>query len=197
MENELIQISNMIMIGAAGQNSGKTTFAAEIIRRWHKEYPIIALKITSVNQQHAHCVRGGAGCGACSSLCGPFELSEETDPASGKDTSLLLAAGAHRVYWMKCMREHLTDGIRHFLLQIPKDTLILCESNSLRKIVLPGLFIMLKNTKNAAIKPSAEEVISKADLVVVNDFGEEIVTYVSRISIEHGASGIKVHFTQE
>jgi hypothetical protein len=197
VENETIRISNMIMIGATGQNSGKTTFAAEIIRRWRKEFPIIALKITSVNQQHAHCVRGGAGCGACSSLCDSFELSEETDPASGKDTSLLLAAGAHRVYWMKCMKEHLGDGIRHFLLQIPEDALILCESNSLRKIALPGLFVMLQNARNAAVKPSAEEVIDKADLVVVNDFGEGIRTYVSQISIACGASGIEIHLTQE
>ncbi|MDF2999935.1 MAG: hypothetical protein K0Q48_54 [Bacillota bacterium] len=193
MERELIYIKNMILVGATGQNSGKTTFATELIQRWNQEIPILALKITTVNQKHAHCVRGGAGCGACSSPCGEFELTEETDLASGKDTSLLLAAGAHRVYWLKCMKDHLGEAIRQFLSTIPEDALILCESNSLRNVVRPGLFVMLQNSKDSRIKPSAEEVLPKADLMIDNHFEDDIKDYVSQIQIRRGESGLEIH----
>lgn len=192
MERELIYIKNMILVGATGQNSGKTTFATELIQKWNQEIPIIALKITTVNQKHAHCVRGGTGCGACSSLCGEFELTEETNLASGKDTSLLLAAGANRVYWLKCMKDHLGEAIRQFLSIIQEDALILCESNSLRNVVLPGLFVMLQNSKDSRIKPSAKEVITKADLMIVNHFEDDIKESVSQIQIRRGARGLEI-----
>ncbi|QOX62119.1 hypothetical protein FRZ06_01515 [Anoxybacterium hadale] len=196
MECEFIHIKNMILIGATGQNSGKTTFANELIQRWHQEIPIIALKITTVNQKHAHCVRGGAGCGACSSLFGEFELTEETNPDSGKDTSLLLAAGANRVYWLKCMKDHLGEAIQQFLTTIPEDALVLCESNSLRNVVRPGLFVMLQNSSDLRIKPSAEEVLSKADLMIINHFEDDIKDHVSQIQIQRGVSGLEIELLQ-
>lgn len=53
-------------------------------------------------------------------------------------------------------------------------SLIICESNSLRNVVIPGTFIIFKNTKSDIIKKSAGEVMDKADVIVENDFIKSI-----------------------
>lgn len=185
---ELLKIERMILIGSTGRNSGKTTLAVELIKKWKKEFSIIALKITTIKDKSGKCPRGGHGCGVCANIKGNFELLEEHNKTNNKDTSLLLAAGAERVYWLKCLNTHIYDGIKHFIDTIPKNTIIICESNSLRNVVIPGSFIMLKNVENDVIKQSASEIINKADVIVENDFENSIKNIAEKIEIKRTES---------
>ena len=165
----MISIPQMLMIGSTGRNSGKTTFAMEGIRRWKEKYPVIALKVTSMDERDGECPRGGHGCGACSNLCGNYEIIEELDPNTAKDTSQLLKSGAARVYWLKSLRTHLSEGIKEFLRLIPPKAIIICESNSLREVVKPGVFVIMHNISDDLIKVTAKNVFQHADRVINKD----------------------------
>lgn len=188
MQMELLNIAQMILIGSTGRNSGKTTLAAELIKKWKDKFPIIALKVTTVEYKNGKYITDGHGCSVCTSIKGNFELIEELDKTNTKDTSLLLTSGATKVYWLKCLDTHILDGIKFFIDQVPKDALIICESNTLRNVVIPGSFIMLKNINNNTIKPSANRVIDNADIIVENDFQNSIKTLIEKIKIEKNES---------
>lgn len=190
MEN--ININQMILIGSTGRNSGKTTLAAELIKKWKNKFPVIALKITTIHDRNGKCHRGGEGCGACTNIKENFKLVEETNKNCNKDTSLLLAAGAEKVYWLRCMKDHINKGIESFIEHIPHNALIICESNTLRKVVVPGIFIMLKNTDNGAMKKSAAEVIGKADIIVENNFQNSIKNIAEKIEVTIRESEFKI-----
>lgn len=183
MEDELIYLPQMLLIGSSGRNSGKTTLAAALIRQWKDKFPIIALKITTIEEKNGKCHRGGSGCGVCTNIKENFELIEEKISKGNKDTSLLLVAGAERVYWLKVLKTHIKEGIENFMAEIPENNLIICESNSLRNIVKPGAFIMLKNTQNSSIKKSASEVMDKADFIVEGDFRDNIGNIIDEIKV--------------
>jgi hypothetical protein len=159
----MIHEKRLILIGSTGQNAGKTTVAKALIERLKDNFPVAALKITSVAHSGAVCPRGGQGCGACVNVEGEYVLEEELG-GTGKDTAQFLEAGASRVFWLRSLYSALADGYAKFLEQIPKDAVIICESNSLRTVVEPGYFIMVDNGKTA--KPSAVAVIDKADMIL-------------------------------
>jgi hypothetical protein len=164
-----IKAPRLILIGSSGRNSGKTTLAAALIRRLHGRR-ITGLKITSVEKQGSLCPRGGEGCGACS-LDRPFVLWEETQKDSGKDTATLLAAGAEKVFWLRCLKASLGEAFIEFQKMIDGDAIIICESNSLRLYVEPAIFIMLHNA-SGEMKSSAQKAAPLADMLIRSPFTE-------------------------
>jgi hypothetical protein len=174
----------MILIGGSGQNAGKTTLAAALIRVWKDRFPLEVLKVTAIRRPETGCKRGGTGCGACTSLGGQaFALEEELNPDSPKDTSRLLRAGAHQVFWLKATYPALEAGFAAFLEKIPRNALIICESNSLRRAVRPGCFVLLLS--DGEMKPTAKEVYPLADLVVPwNPDSPNAEALVSRFAIQ-------------
>ncbi len=197
MRNKLLNMNQVILIGAAGQNCGKTTLASELIKKWHAEFPVIALKITTIERKNGKCIRNNHRCGVCTNINGNFELLEEVCRDRNKDTSILLASGAQKVYWLKCLSTHLEEGIRFFMRQIPENTIVICESNSLRNIVNPSLFIMLKNPQSTGIKPSAAAVMDKADIILENDFQDSIRKLADRITIDNSGSEMAISIENE
>jgi hypothetical protein len=165
----MLRAEQMIMIGSSGRNAGKTTVAKALISVFKPAFRIAVLKITCVTPD-ACCPHGSSGCGICSSLNGDYDLSEEFDRASRKDTAELLAAGADRVFWLRSFYGSLAAGYADFLSRISPGMLVLCESNSLRKSVIPGCFIMVINGKHGGWKPSARDVLASADITLhIND----------------------------
>ena len=57
----------------------------------------------------------------------------------------LLVAGCQKVFLLKVFQENLAEAIQQFLKAVPAQALIICESNSLRNVVQPGLFLMMNN----------------------------------------------------
>ena len=161
----MIEMPSMLMIGAAGRNVGKTEFACSVIRNLSPEYGVIAVKVTTVTEKNGLCPRGGSGCGVCSSMEGEFVISEEKSTTSGKDTARLLAAGAKKVYWLRVMKDSLEEGTKELLNIIGLESVCVCESNSLRLVIRPGLFIMVKDKAGESYKPSAQAVLDFADRV--------------------------------
>jgi molybdopterin-guanine dinucleotide biosynthesis protein len=153
----------MIMLGAEGRNAGKTSLACALISRLKTKYPVYALKVTAVESAAGECPRGGAGCGSCKLSGERFVLCEEFDKKSGKDTARLLDAGAEKVFWLRSLRSSLEEGFAEFLAKLPPEAFIICESNALREVVHPALFVMLKG-ESGSVKPSASRVAHLADI---------------------------------
>lgn len=158
--------NRMIMIGATGRNSGKTSLACEIIKNYKDSLNVVGLKITTIESRDMLCPRGGEGCGVCTSVTGNYDIIQEMGSGTDKDTVRLLDAGCSSVYWIRTHKEYILNAYEEFL-EIAKDAdLIICESNSLRHYVKPHLFIMIKNTSDAFIKPTAASVIEYADYII-------------------------------
>jgi len=165
----MVDVPQMILIGSAGRNAGKTEWACSVIRKFSNDIKIVGIKVTAIKQDGDSCPRGGTGCGVCSSLKGKFRITNEINASSGKDTARLLAAGASEVFWLRVTMSHLQEGFSALLDKIPSDAMLICESNSLRHVVHPGLFVMVRNDKTKAYKASAEAVREYADRIIVSD----------------------------
>ncbi|MGD8501858.1 MAG: molybdenum cofactor guanylyltransferase [Phycisphaerales bacterium] len=165
----MINLDGMLMIGSAGTNVGKTELACAVLRKFSKNSrDIVGIKVTTIKEKDGQCPRGGEGCGVCSSLDGVYRLTEETDSTSDKDTARLLAAGASRVFWLRVVKTHLEEGATALLDTIGPDATSICESNSLRQAVEPGLFLMAKSNDLKVWKSSALQVREYADRIVVS-----------------------------
>lgn len=162
----MIKMPNMLIIGASGRNVGKTEFACELIKQEAIKKPVIGLKVTAIKEKDGKCPRGGKGCGVCTSLEGKYLLTEENSGPEDKDTARMLRAGAEKVYWLRVLREHLQEGIEEFFKLVNEDACIVCESNSLRRVVEPGQFIIIKEKSCEEIKHSCKKVIAFADKII-------------------------------
>jgi hypothetical protein len=166
---------NLILIGSTGRNAGKTVLATALIKRLRSRRRVNAAKIITVEEKGALCPRGGAGCGACS-LEQDFALCEEhaaltgKDAEAGKDTAQLLMAGANRVFLLRSLKRALPGAFAALCGQAGSELLI-AESNSLRTVARPALFVMLTDG-GVPPKPSAQAVLKDADIVVPAPFTE-------------------------
>ena len=151
----------MLLLGAAGRNAGKTLFACRLIEQLRKKSRVVALKVSTIRGEGGECVRGRTDCGVCSSLKLPYELIEERDPDGKKDTSRMAGAGAETAYWLKARPWALDDGIKDFLGRLDPGVLVVCESNSLREVVVPDLFLMFRG--GGTTKKSARGVLKYVD----------------------------------
>jgi molybdopterin-guanine dinucleotide biosynthesis protein A len=182
----------MLMIGSAGRNAGKTEFACSVIRNLSPRADIVGVKVTTILKKDGTCPRGGKGCGVCSSLKGDYCITDEADAPADKDTARLAAAGASKVFWLRVMKTHLHRGLCELLEMIDPQTAIVCESNSLREVVTPGLFIMVKNNRTGKYKASAEAVREFADRTVVFDgTGFDMDPLIARI-----CEALRPHFRE-
>lgn len=160
---------NILMIGAAGRDVGKTEFACRLIARYASTQKVIGVKVTTIKERDASCPRGDEGCGVCSSLQQNYCLMLETPGLKGKDTTRMLKAGAHQVYWLRVRAECLEEGIEALLQHLPQKTVVVLESNSARRVLEPGIFIVIRHAGIPAIKPSCAAVIEYARCVIEFD----------------------------
>ena len=181
----MLKIPGMLMIGSAGRNVGKTELACSIIRTFRTNQPIVGLKITTITKRDGTCPRGGKGCGVCSSLNGNYCITEEHGDPPDKDTSRLLAAGAAKVFWLRVMKSHLQEGIDELLDTVGRDVVSVCESNSLRSVVEPGLFLMVTDRDREDYKASADAVRQFADITMLFD-GAGFTPDASQIRLVRG-----------
>jgi len=177
-----MRIPTMLLIGSAGRNVGKTELACSIIRRFSPERPMTGIKVTTITARDGTCPRGGKGCGVCSSLTGNYCITEEHGDPPGKDTSRLLEAGAHRVFWLRVMKPYLLEGIQDLLRIVEPGSTCVCESNSLRTVIEPGLFLMVRDRNATGYKASADAVKDLADITLALD-GTVFSPDISRVGI--------------
>lgn len=166
-ESKLI-VPQMLLIGAFGRNSGKTTLACRIIETWKTTALIYAVKIIGIEKANGICHRGQAGCGICTSLKGCYELVEDKGEHPSKDTAQMLGAGAEKSFLLKSLKECMAEAFSSFLENVPAGAVIVAESNTLRKHVIPGAFVFasMEQPEEAAMKISAREVYEYADFIL-------------------------------
>lgn len=176
---------DLLMVGGTGRNSGKTELACRLIARHAPSMGVVGLKVTTVERTDRHCPHGGNGCGVCSSLSRPWIVTREIDRESRKDSCRMLASGARRVYWLRVLRSELAGGAADLLAHIPPGWIGVCESTSLRQLVEPGLFLLVRGANGDGDKASARAVAHLADRVVVSD-GRSFDLELDRISVVDG-----------
>lgn len=165
----MIKAAGMFMIGAAGRGAGKTKLACRLLSRFGPKRDIIGIKVTAIENAGSGCPRGGEGCGVCASIEGRYYISEENDSQGRKDTCRMLAAGAGRVLWLRVLKGHLAEGAAALLEIVGGGSLSVCESNSLRRVVEPGAFVLVKDASEEKYKPSAKAAAEHADRIIAFD----------------------------
>jgi hypothetical protein len=159
---ETIQMPQLLIIAGTGRNTGKTTLACNIIRMANPLKSIIAIKITP--HFHKNSISGKVLTNNAN-----LYIAEETDSFTGKDSSLMLKAGATQSFFVMTTDDYLKEALPEILELIPSDTLIICESGGLRHHIIPGLFFIMKNSETAKLKPGAEKLLPLADRLITFD----------------------------
>ncbi|NMB73615.1 MAG: molybdenum cofactor guanylyltransferase [Myxococcales bacterium] len=160
-----MRAERMLLIGATSRDAGKTEFASRVLRAAARSREVVGIKVTPVDPEVGGCPRGECGCGLCARLDAPFEIVEEDGRERGKDTVRLLESGARRVFWLRARRPALAQGMAALLDRIGPEALCLCEGNSVRQVVEPGWFVMVRGPACVTEKPSARAALSLADVV--------------------------------
>lgn len=157
----------MLLIGGNGRNSGKTTLACKIISAFAAESEVAGLKITP----HFHNFNDEDVVLKTNHLV----LIEEKQ-VSTKDSSLMLRAGAKKVYLVMVKQEHLHEAVEKLIEILPK-SLIVCESGGLHEIVKPGLFLMVKQKEDEIVKAH----LLQYNPVIVNNDGKNFDFDIQRL----------------
>ncbi len=157
------KLKNMLVVGGASRNVGKTELVCGLVRRLGAGREIISLKISGINAGN------DPHHGNHEDKPEKFHLLEETNLDGVKDSSKMLLAGASRSFYLRCKDEYLQEAVYEFLSGVDKDAVIICESISVRKVIEPGLFILIRGEKMESMKKVLGEVMHLVDLTIVSD----------------------------
>lgn len=145
----MIERPDMILVGAATRNVGKTEFCCRLIRNAAAAEEVIAVKITPVKEMESG-----------------FQITEECRATPDTDTGRMLAAGAKQAFWLRTSREGLEQGLVELLRRIPEHIGVVCESTRARAVVQPGGFIIIQAENSEEMKPSCRRLMELADRIV-------------------------------
>ncbi len=168
---------NLLLIAGNGRNVGKTWLACRIIQLLSKKNKITAIKISS----HLHATYAGD----IIVENGRFIISSEKK-INSKDSSLMLQAGAEKVYFMMAKQQHLKEAF-DFLADDLKNEIIVCESGGLVEYIIPGIFLFVNRKGEAVKKP---HLLEYSPLKIEND-GQEINFDLNSINISEGKFVLK------
>ncbi len=152
--------SNLLLIGGSGQNVGKTTLTIDILKQYSKNNRIIAIKTSC----HFH---GILETDIVIANNNEYTIVRETVTNTGKDSARMLEAGAEEVYFIQAKDEHIGKAFSFLTNIIETNSLIICETASLRNYLIPEVFLALLNDKNDILDKS-KAILHKADLVIEN-----------------------------
>jgi len=180
---ELIVIPQLLLIAGTGRNTGKTTLACQILRKFSPVKTIYSIKITP----HFH---KNIQSGKVILQTNNLYIAEETDATASKDSSLMLESGAQKSFFVMATDQNLMEAFQKIVQLIPSDSFIICESGGLRHHIIPGLFFMMNKTEVEKIKPDAEKLKLLADRVITFD-GEKTDFELNSIEIKDNRWKIK------
>jgi hypothetical protein len=154
---------NILLISGSGRNVGKTSFICGVISG-NVGQKIIAVKITPHFHEPTHGLE-------VISVNKNYRVYLETDPDSGKDSSLFLRSGAEKVFYIQTTDQYLAEAFSIAISGCDPNLPIITESAALRKYITTGLYLFIQN-KSAEVKPSALEMQKMADRTVLNSGAE-------------------------
>ena len=131
-----IDYPNLLLIAGNGRNVGKTYFACRVIGSLSEYTPITAIKITSHIHEHNN---------DDVLIKDKHYVILQEKQITGKDSSLMLQAGAKQVFFVMAEPGYLPEAFEKLSGYLP-ETPIVCESGGLHEIINPGLFFFLQST---------------------------------------------------
>ncbi len=180
-------MKNLLIVGGAVRNVGKTTLAEKIVKKFGKKHCIISLKIKTIypNDVFFH----GKDRNPLSEN-EKYRISEKSFLHSEGDSERMLKAGAEKSFMIKSKADFLKDAFNEFVAKTDKNCLIVCESNSLRSVTKPSLYLFIKPENSEEMKPSAEKLIGYADKIILTD-GKKHDIDIESLYIENNVWCIK------
>jgi hypothetical protein len=143
-----MKLDNLLIVAGSGRNSGKTTIICRLIEQF-SHLGITAVKISP----HFH--KPSDGLIPYSEKPG-FEIFQETNSDTFKDSSRMLKGGAERVFYIQTREEFLKEGFADFYSNLAPDKPVICESPALIKYITPGLFIIMISPAGSTMKNMEE-----------------------------------------
>jgi hypothetical protein len=152
-----MNLPQMLLIAGTGRNTGKTSFVCSAIKKFCESNSIVAVKISPHFHENSPQVK---------ILFNEDEvyIQEELNTDTGKDSSLMLAAGAKKSFYIVAADEYLEFAFNKFLTVVPENVCIICESGGLRKYVVPGLFLIFSRSDIKSSKKGIELLKPLADM---------------------------------
>ena len=192
----MIFSQNILMIGSSERNLGKTEFICRLIAKQSVISDIVGLKITVIEDVDGVVLKPSSQhCDSFFQLDGDFTIFHETDKAGRKDTHRMLRAGAKEVFWVVALRSKLPEAMvaleQTFIdYKIRKTTPVVLEGNSVRHLIEPGLFLIIKGQGRDIVKESCLQVLPLADKLV-DSYGEGWSIDINQIDFNNGAWVLK------
>ncbi len=150
--------NNLLLIGGSRQNVGKTTLVIDLLKLYSRTNSIIAIKTSC----HFH---GILDTDLVISNNKKFTIVKETVINTGKDSARMLEAGAKEVYFIQAKDQFIGEAYLYLIENIGYKGLVICETASLRKYVIPEVFIALVNSENETLSDN-KQILNKADLFI-------------------------------
>lgn len=177
----MIFLSNWVVVGGTGRNIGKTTLMENLLEKFGSQIPLTAVKISNIkpgnSSFHGHNVER---------FSEKILLQKELRTDGNKDSMRFLKAGAQASWFIQTEDAFLPDTFPQILKSLKNASWIVCESNSLRKFVRPGLFIMVKGENITSGKKDVPGLLQLADVVVEALNRKQFAMLVDRIEIREG-----------
>lgn len=167
----LIKRPNLLLIAGNGRNVGKTTLVCSIISLFATKTEVTGLKISP----HKHTFNEEDVLYRNEKIT---ILDEKKN--SLKDSSLMLQAGAKRVYFVMVKPEHFYESIDKLIELLP-NSLIVCESGGLHEFVSPGLFLMVKRKDDEIVKKH----LLQYSPIIVNNNGKDFDFNIQKLGFKN------------
>ncbi|NQU52566.1 MAG: hypothetical protein HQ522_08505 [Bacteroidetes bacterium] len=169
--NSKVQLPNLLLIAGNGRNVGKTFLATKIIKQLSQKEEVVGVKISP----HFH----------------PFDEETvlfkndefvilEEKKINSKDSSLLLQAGAVKVYFVMVLQQNLQQAFLQLNKFLPQKAIV-CESGGLHEFINPGLFLFVKRAGEEIRK---EHLLKFLPQIVEND-GTNFTLDISNIEFNN------------
>jgi len=153
----MTRTERLLIIGGSGRDAGKSSLAALLISRY-AERGITAIKITP----HPHPEVTGLTMIAGNTK---FQIYEERNSTSEKDSARMLRAGASKVFLIVSAESGLSEAFAELIPFLPEGMPILCESPALRRLIIPDLFVLMLHSEGQnPERKNIDDLIPLADL---------------------------------
>lgn len=152
-----------LLIGSAARKAGKTAFAVRVIRRLAPRLEVVGVKLTPLPDEGGFPLPHGGPESTKAGFTGPWRIDEETSADERTDTGRMILAGARKAFWLRARRELLAEAAAALWERIPAGACVVAEGGSLRRVLKPGLFVLLRRLEGGDIKDSYRELLPLAD----------------------------------
>jgi hypothetical protein len=170
----------ILLIGGTKRKIGKTTLAMMVIEKFGKANKIIGVKISNMilgdeafHGFHHH------------KLNKHYSILKENQSGS-KDSQRMLGSGAAQSFFIRVQDQYISEAYKALQNEIEDDAIVVCESNSLRSIVEPGLLLMVFDNNEKMNKPASEKLLELAD-----------VQFAAHDNTHFGETVNRIHLTEQ